>query len=305
MVAKLITTEPGSSPNGVACIASSTPAVLHIAVARAATSSAMGARSPSQRHRAHGVFRRHELLTGDDAGPQQLVVQRVAGQPTNRPRLAVRHRFHVRVVERRHRPPELFHGVLERRQLIHRSPLIGERTLVDSTRPEPVPNYALRPCRRSLPAGTVTFLFSDIEDSTRLWEEMPAEMAAALEIHDGIVRATIERHGGYVFATGGDGFCAAFSTAPDAAEAAVEIQQQVARRAGRRPVRGADRSAHRRGDRAKSRLLRPGGEPRRAVDVDRPWRADRRVRHDRRCCCGIGWRCGRSATIDSAVSVGG
>ena len=83
------------------------------------------------------------------------------------------------------------------------------------------------PVPSSLPAGTVTFLFSDIEDSTRLWEEMPAEMAAALEVHDGIVRGTIEQHGGYVFATGGDGFCAAFSTAPDAAEAAVEIQQKL------------------------------------------------------------------------------
>jgi predicted ATPase/class 3 adenylate cyclase/DNA-binding NarL/FixJ family response regulator len=78
-----------------------------------------------------------------------------------------------------------------------------------------------------LPAGTVTFLFTDIEDSTRLWEEMPEKMAVALEVHDGIVRGTIERHGGYVFATGGDGFCAAFSTAPDAAEAAVEIQQKL------------------------------------------------------------------------------
>jgi predicted ATPase/class 3 adenylate cyclase/DNA-binding NarL/FixJ family response regulator len=78
-----------------------------------------------------------------------------------------------------------------------------------------------------LPAGTVTFLFSDIEDSTRLWEDMPAEMAVALEVHDAIVRGTIEGHGGYVFATGGDGFCAAFSTAPDAAEAAVEIQQKL------------------------------------------------------------------------------
>ncbi|MGZ4765184.1 MAG: ATP-binding protein, partial [Ilumatobacteraceae bacterium] len=78
-----------------------------------------------------------------------------------------------------------------------------------------------------VPAGTVTFLFSDIEDSTRLWEEAPTEMAAALEIHDTIVCATIEHHGGYVFATGGDGFSAAFSTAPDAAEAAVEIQQKL------------------------------------------------------------------------------
>ncbi len=73
----------------------------------------------------------------------------------------------------------------------------------------------------------MTFLFSDIEDSTRLWEEAPTEMAAALEIHDGIVRGAIEQHGGFVFATGGDGFSAAFSTAPDAAEAAVEIQQKL------------------------------------------------------------------------------
>ncbi|HSB88092.1 MAG TPA: adenylate/guanylate cyclase domain-containing protein, partial [Ilumatobacteraceae bacterium] len=78
-----------------------------------------------------------------------------------------------------------------------------------------------------LPAGTVTFLFTDIEDSTRLWEEAPAEMAPALEIHDRIVGEIIERHGGYVFATGGDGFCAAFSTAPDAADAAVEIQLRL------------------------------------------------------------------------------
>ena len=73
----------------------------------------------------------------------------------------------------------------------------------------------------------MTFLFSDIEDSTRLWEEAPAEMAAALEIHDGIVRATIEQHGGYVFATGGDGFCCSVLDGPEAAEAAVEIQRKL------------------------------------------------------------------------------
>ena len=161
------------------------------------------------------------------------------------------------------------------------------------------------PVPSSLPAGTVTFLFSDIEDSTRLWEEMPAEMAAALEIHDGIVRGTIEQHGGYVFATGGDGFCAAFSTAPDAAEAAVEIQQKLLAEPDAVPF-GVRIGLHTgEATERRSRLLRPGGEPRRSVDVDRPWRADRRVRHDRRCCCGIGWRSGRSATIDSAVLVGG
>jgi class 3 adenylate cyclase len=64
---------------------------------------------------------------------------------------------------------------------------------------------------RQPPSGTVTFLFTDIEGSTRLWEERPDEMRAALARHDEILRATIEGNGGYVFATGGDGFAAAFA----------------------------------------------------------------------------------------------
>jgi len=52
------------------------------------------------------------------------------------------------------------------------------------------------------PSGTVTFLFTDIEDATRLWEATPAEMAAAVQAHGAIVRSTIERRGGYVFDTG-------------------------------------------------------------------------------------------------------
>src|SRR5438094_6204078 len=78
-----------------------------------------------------------------------------------------------------------------------------------------------------LPRGTVTFLFTDVEDSTRLWEEAPTEMADALRVHDAIVRGTIERRGGYVFGIGGAGFCAAFSTAADAAAAAIESQEQL------------------------------------------------------------------------------
>jgi len=78
-----------------------------------------------------------------------------------------------------------------------------------------------------LPRGTVTFLFTDIEDSTRLWEEAPTDMADGLRAHDAIVRGAIERHGGYVFGTGGDGFGAAFSTAADAAAAAIESQERL------------------------------------------------------------------------------
>lgn len=63
------------------------------------------------------------------------------------------------------------------------------------------------------PTGTVTFPFTDIEGSTRLWEERPDEMRAALAEHDAIVRSAIEAHGGYVFSTGGDGFAAASARA--------------------------------------------------------------------------------------------
>jgi predicted ATPase/class 3 adenylate cyclase/DNA-binding CsgD family transcriptional regulator len=80
---------------------------------------------------------------------------------------------------------------------------------------------------RGRPGGTVTFLFTDIEDSTRRWDEDPSDMADALRVHDAIVRGAIERHGGFVFGTGGDGFCAAFSTAADAAGAAVEAQEEL------------------------------------------------------------------------------
>ena len=77
------------------------------------------------------------------------------------------------------------------------------------------------------PSGTVTFLFTDIEDSTRLWESTPVDMAAAVQAHDVIVRSAIERYGGHVFATGGDGFCAAFSSAVGAVTAAVESQREL------------------------------------------------------------------------------
>jgi predicted ATPase/class 3 adenylate cyclase/DNA-binding CsgD family transcriptional regulator len=77
------------------------------------------------------------------------------------------------------------------------------------------------------PSGTVTFLFTDIEDSTPLWESNPADMAAALQARDAIVRPVIERHGGHAFATRGDGFSAAFSSAVDAVTAAVESQRQL------------------------------------------------------------------------------
>jgi len=73
----------------------------------------------------------------------------------------------------------------------------------------------------------VTFLFSGIQDSTRLWDESPVDMAAAVQIHDSILRNVIDRHEGFVFATDGDGFGAAFATPASAAGAAVEAQREL------------------------------------------------------------------------------
>src|SRR5579884_3950955 len=76
-----------------------------------------------------------------------------------------------------------------------------------------------------LPTGTVTFLFSDIEGSTRRWEAYPNAMAVALARHDRLMREAIEQCGGYVFKTVGDAFCAAFSQAGDAVRAALIAQR--------------------------------------------------------------------------------
>ena len=77
------------------------------------------------------------------------------------------------------------------------------------------------------PTGTVTFLFTDIEGSTQLWERQPDVMRPALARHDRLLRAAIEQCGGYVFKTIGDAFCAAFATASDALAAASEAQKAL------------------------------------------------------------------------------
>jgi predicted ATPase/class 3 adenylate cyclase len=79
----------------------------------------------------------------------------------------------------------------------------------------------------SIPSGTVTLLFTDVQGSTRLWEAEPELMAVALRRHDEILRSAIEAAGGYVFKTVGDAFCAAFGTAGAAVEAALAGQRSL------------------------------------------------------------------------------
>ncbi len=79
-----------------------------------------------------------------------------------------------------------------------------------------------------LPTGTVTFLFTDVEGSTKLWEQDPEIMRVALERHDELLRSAIEEHGGHVFSRAGDSFAAAFGRVGDAVAASGRAQRSLA-----------------------------------------------------------------------------
>jgi predicted ATPase/class 3 adenylate cyclase/Tfp pilus assembly protein PilF len=81
----------------------------------------------------------------------------------------------------------------------------------------------------SLPSGTVTFLFTDIEGSTKLAHELPNTWESLRERHHSILRGAIEANHGYVFQIIGDAFCVAFHTVVDGLSAAVEAQRGLQR----------------------------------------------------------------------------
>lgn len=74
---------------------------------------------------------------------------------------------------------------------------------------------------------TLTFLFTDIEGSTALWEEEPETMRVALQRHNSLLAGAVERHRGCVFKTVGDAFCVTFDHAADAIGAALRIQRSL------------------------------------------------------------------------------
>jgi len=78
-----------------------------------------------------------------------------------------------------------------------------------------------------LPTGTVTFMFTDIEGSTRLWKEHPHAMQTALARHHAILQQVFKAHNGHIFQIIGDAFCAAFTHAKDALAAAMEAQRSL------------------------------------------------------------------------------
>jgi predicted ATPase/class 3 adenylate cyclase len=79
-----------------------------------------------------------------------------------------------------------------------------------------------------LPTGTITFLFTDIEGSTRLLRELSSRYTSLLERHHALIRDVVERHSGMEIRTEGDAFFCVFGTAPDGLAAAVDIQRNLA-----------------------------------------------------------------------------
>ena len=100
--------------------------------------------------------------------------------------------------------------------------------------------------KRALPSGVITFLFTDIEGSTRRWEADAQAMRAALEIHDQTLRNAIEGRPGWLFKHTGDGVCAVFESPRDAVDAAVAAQRvldlpvRMGIATGEAELRGAD-----------------------------------------------------------------
>jgi len=79
----------------------------------------------------------------------------------------------------------------------------------------------------SLPSGTVTFLFTDIEGSTKLAQGNPNAWESLRERHHAILKSAMDAHNGYIFQIIGDAFCVAFHTARDGLNAAIEAQRQL------------------------------------------------------------------------------
>jgi predicted ATPase/class 3 adenylate cyclase len=121
------------------------------------------------------------------------------------------------------------------RLLAHDLAVLLSESFADAT----ISTWALRqssaapgePGRTKLPSGTVTFLLTDIEGSTRLWEREPKAMEVALRRHDRLLAGVIEEHGGRVITSRGegDGFFAVFPSAVAAVEAAGVCQLRLGR----------------------------------------------------------------------------
>src|SRR4051812_42131737 len=91
------------------------------------------------------------------------------------------------------------------------------------------PQVLLESTPPPLPSGTVTFLFTDIEGSTKLLQELGEGYGAVLDAHRVLLMSAVERHGGRSFGTEGDAVFAVFGDASSAVEAAADGQLALER----------------------------------------------------------------------------
>jgi predicted ATPase/class 3 adenylate cyclase len=103
--------------------------------------------------------------------------------------------------------------------------LLYDESQVGSAKPAGV--STVEAAKRDIPSGTVTFLYTDIEGSTRLSQQYSEAMPALLARHHEILDQAITAHAGYTFQTVGDSFGAAFHSASDALQAALDIQRAL------------------------------------------------------------------------------
>jgi predicted ATPase/class 3 adenylate cyclase len=101
-------------------------------------------------------------------------------------------------------------------------PTKGDRTPGDAA-----PHVRPDGGQAALPTGVITFLATDLEGSTRLWEQHPQAMSTALARHDAILKQAIATHAGVLFKTTGDGIMAAFASGANALAAAVAAQRAL------------------------------------------------------------------------------
>ncbi len=126
----------------------------------------------------------------------------------------------------------------------------------------------------SSPSGTVTFLFTDIEGSTLMWENHQPQMESALARHDGILRSAVEGTAD-IFKMVGDACCAAFASARSALLAALSAQRILFAEDWDEKcrIKVSDGPPYRRGRGARRGLFRAAGEPGGAAPLGEAWRA--------------------------------
>jgi predicted ATPase/class 3 adenylate cyclase len=162
----------------------------------------------------------------EELSQREAEVLELVGQHLSNPQIAERLYISVRTVESHVASLIRKLGVVDRRALLVYA---AERNSSSTSASDPTVSSRLGAGAPSMPAGTVTFLLTDIEGSTRLWEAHPADMDVALSRHDALLREAIESQGGMVVTSRGEGdsIFAVFASAPSALEAAGVAQRRL------------------------------------------------------------------------------